>query len=736
MARNVFRQRWFPRRNSRLFNPKDAAIVFSGVQAASVVGAFRIELDPAITGQQSTSQFGALSETITSSLSGVAATTQFGSLTVEVDSSFNLTGQFATAQVGPLTGDHPAKLLVGVTATTQIGSLNVQGDHRLFGVQAFTQVPDHPFFQSTNVNLIGQQVQALSIASLPAGGGGGGAGGPNGHGFAGANASSDGIGAAGGAGDGGVVPGQTTPGATGNSGTEFDGSIGVGSGGAGASAYDNTGGNGGLYGGGGAGGTGVGGGVGGDAVVVLRWFAGIWQEIVLHVSDNASSPLILPADWSNTNFVYILSSGGCGSAGTHLSGGNGGGGGSLLWGQNVPVFSPGQVITYHISPGCEGGSTSFGDYSVENGGNATNTAAGLAGTHYTSWPGGTFSGGSGGTIGHSGEGIGGSGGGSLIGFSYTGTIANPFSVFATAQVASFSLAGVPGNRTFIISSIEQKPIPPGIVMLPTSEAIGYGPTAPYILGSSQFYTIGEVHWNGVKKTEGVHWEFVSPFKHIIHILIPAGIVTPITLIYSRWDIGVRSGFKVNSYPVSFGFTGTTIIAEQLPSTGQFFTVEYTSIRPGDNPRSMFAIFPRMVDDLLSDHTLYDSPQGFQTFRPDGYKVFDTGDNHVWAWNGIAMTWSSLGPYPNATIFYVKRLRKVYEYVGGMPVLQYTAGDGTSSIDQVLNAPDRPYPLFGESIGKNFLVDAFSPTAEIDFPAAFEVAENPGNYDPWVPEIDS
>ena len=55
--------------------------------------------------------------------------------------------------------------------------------------------------------------------------------------------------------------------------------------------------------------------------------------------------------------------------------------------------------------------------------------------------------------------------------------------------------------------------------------------------------------------------------------------------------------------------------------------------------------------------------------------------------------------------------------------------GVSIIPQVLT-----YPLFGESIGKNFLVDAFSLSAAIDYPSAYEVSQSSGDYDPWLPGL--
>src|SRR6266403_2577437 len=49
-------------------------------------------------------------------------------------------------------------------------------------------------------------------------------------------------------------------------------------------------------------------------------------------------------------------------------------------------------------------------------------------------------------------------------------------------------------------------------------------TKQYVFASSQYYEIAAVYFDtgsGLQlKTEGVHWEYVVPFKHIIEILAP------------------------------------------------------------------------------------------------------------------------------------------------------------------------------------------------------------------------
>lgn len=504
------------------------------------------------------------------------------------------------------------------------------------------------------------------------------------------------------------------------------------------------GGDAGLYGGGGGGGTGGGFGRGGDGLIFLEYVSSIdstTKTVVLNVADNAGTPFTMPADWTDDNLVYLSGSGGNGSDGDISQGGNGGSAGSVAGRYGANVFSPGEEVPYYVSVAGSGLPTIFGPYAAASGGSASKPSIGGFGvtTLFIYVIPGT---GDGiffpYTEGGSGFGIGGLGGGGIVGFP-TVTTHNLIGVSASGQTGTLALAGIPGPRTFIIAGIKQQPIAPGIVLLPTSES--YALTASnYIIASSQFYTIGEVHWDGETKIQGVDWEYFAPanhptMKHIVHILTPGTVSTNITLIFYRWDIGVRAGFKVNAWPVPFGFTGTSIVAERVPPENEYFTVEYTSTRPGNNPRTMFAMFPNMVDDVVPYHTIYDGADGFQTFRPETYKVFDEGDHNVWEW--ISGSWVNLGPYPDNTYFYVKRLRQILLWDGSSLILEYTAGDGSSAQDRVIsdNAP-RVYPLFGESIAYNFLADAFQPNAPIDYPSAAEVADNPGDYDPWVPDIDS
>jgi hypothetical protein len=265
-------------------------------------------------------------------------------------------------------------------------------------------------------------------------------------------------------------------------------------------------------------------------------------------------------------------------------------------------------------------------------------------------------------------------------------------------------------------------VPPDLYGLGTFGTGFYGRSpAVYVIGSSQFYTIGAVYWNGAVRTQGVDWEFVPPFTHIIRILAHS-FTTPVTLVYYRWNIGVSVGFKVTSYPVPFSFLNTTIVAEAPPPQGQYFTVSFIADRIANNPQTLFSIFPVMVDDMLADHTAYDEPLGFQTYRPRCYQVLDTTLMKIFEWTGSA--WIAVQVVATGTSFYVKSLRQVWENQAGTAVLKYTAGDGPSgSYPEAIT-----YPAFGEGIGKNLLIDGFSAEAPTQYPAAYQVCSTPGTYD--------
>jgi hypothetical protein len=294
-------------------------------------------------------------------------------------------------------------------------------------------------------------------------------------------------------------------------------------------------------------------------------------------------------------------------------------------------------------------------------------------------------------------------------------------VSATTQVGTFSDAGIPGPRTFFIASTTQKVIAPGMQVYPTSDTINLG-SSPYIVGSSQFYTIAQVIWNGAVKVEGTDWKFVSPFSHIIQILNEPAEGTPITLRYVRWNIQVSSGFHITAHPVAFSFTGTTIVADAMPPIDKHITVHFAVSRIANNPQTLFSIFPLMVDDMLADHTLYDGSKGFQTYRPDCYTVLDTMLMQIFEWTGSR--WIAVADVSDGTSFYVKSLRQVWANQAGTAVLKYTAGDGPSgSYPQAIT-----YPAFGEGVGKNLLVDGFSSEAATQYPAAYQICQSPGPYD--------
>lgn len=300
-------------------------------------------------------------------------------------------------------------------------------------------------------------------------------------------------------------------------------------------------------------------------------------------------------------------------------------------------------------------------------------------------------------------------------------------VEASADSGEISGTGFPSTRVFIIAGRSQKYLAPGVALYSTSDVVNYSADT-YVIGSSPNYTIGQVSWDSAVKVQGVDWQFVAPFNHIVKILNPPALGTHIQLIYYRWNIGVPDGFTVTSYPVPFSFLNTTIIAEDVPPPGEFFTVDFVRDRPMDNPQTVFALFPLIVDDMLVNHTLYDDPTGFETYRPAGYRVLDISDMQVYAWNGSV--WNLDMALPDGTLFYVKRLRGIYQRIGNATIAKFRAGD---TIPNVLYPHALTYPAYGEGVGKNLMADGFSANAAVDFPASYQIAASPGDFDPWVAE---
>lgn len=294
-----------------------------------------------------------------------------------------------------------------------------------------------------------------------------------------------------------------------------------------------------------------------------------------------------------------------------------------------------------------------------------------------------------------------------------------------AEIGVFSGTGFPNTRVFIIAGRNQKVLSPGLALYPTSDVVAYNADT-YVIGSSQNYTIGQVSWDLDLKIQNVDWEFVAPFTHIIKVLNPPAPGTHIQLTYFRWNIGAVDGFQVTSYPVPFSFLNTTIIAENVPPPGDFFIVNFARERILNNPQTVFSLYPLTVDDMQVSHTLYDSPNGFETYRPEGYRVLDLIEMQVFTWNGS--TWDTDVSVPDGTTFYVKRLRGIYQRIGDATTLKFNAGDTIPNGDypQALT-----YPLYGEGVGKNLLVDGFSGNAAVDYPAAYQIAQSPGDFDPWV-----
>lgn len=264
----------------------------------------------------------------------------------------------------------PVKLTVNQTIPDF--SQNLSFAHRLFlefdqTIPDFHQVlvfgPNHLRFNQTIPAFQQRHIYNTHSLTAAAGGGGGGAAGRYGLGEDGQGGREDGVGGYGGAADNNLTPRQTTSGSTGNTGTEWDGTYGSGSGGSGGDWGDvlhgSNGGVGGQYGGGGGGGGAglLGGGLGalgGEGAIFIQYDPGTGPVTIILTHDTPGSSFVFPEDWNTeSNIVLLVGAGGCGHDGTLTVGGDGGGGGGAVGIINATIYSPGEVIDFHIPTAAE-----------------------------------------------------------------------------------------------------------------------------------------------------------------------------------------------------------------------------------------------------------------------------------------------------------------------------------------------------------------------------------------------
>jgi len=127
----------------------------------------------------------------------------------------------------------------------------------------------------------------------------------------------------------------------------------------------------------------------------------------------------------------------------------------------------------------------------------------------------------------------------------------------------------------------------------------------------------------------------------------------------------------------------------------------------------------IVEDVLPDHTLYDAPKGFETLRQTSIVIVDRSDFHYWRWSGTQ--WVDLGAIPVNDIFYVTRLQKIYQYMGGdQLLLLFNVGDTTSRPPLVV------FPPFGTGLTWGTQSYGQLPNASTDYPDAYQVMQHPGD----------
>lgn len=173
-----------------------------------------------------------------------------------------------------------------------------------------------------------------------------------------------------------------------------------------------------------------------------------------------------------------------------------------------------------------------------------------------------------------------------------------------------------------------------------------------------------------------------------------------------------------------------VLIEALVATESSLVVDYQVDRVGKSPMSILARMEMVVDELISDHTAYDTGSGFDNTRRVGTTVVNSTDFHVYIWDGTQ--WVDDGILSSGDKFYSKRDQGVWEYDGSSLVNLFNIGDPSGSVDEVLD-----YPSYGigvlsgtYALGQNVVYtpadgSGLPDDKENDFPEAYKIMQRDG-----------
>ena len=196
--------------------------------------------------------------------------------------------------------------------------------------------------------------------------------------------------------------------------------------------------------------------------------------------------------------------------------------------------------------------------------------------------------------------------------------------------------------------------------------------------------------------------------------------------FNGWPVGPLGGYIVNPMTppldtIGYDIIEGVLIFDSLPVENLFISINYNKSRPGGLPESILVRMENIVADILPDHETYDSPNGFNTFRPVGTQVIDTTTNLTYTWDGTIWNADPV-PIPGAR-YYVTRPQQIWEWDGAAWNLLFNVGDAFTK------PPVLDFPVFGEGITYGTYAFGSSLNAATEYEDAYQVMQHPGDCPP-------
>jgi hypothetical protein len=147
-------------------------------------------------------------------------------------------------------------------------------------------------------------------------------------------------------------------------------------------------------------------------------------------------------------------------------------------------------------------------------------------------------------------------------------------------------------------------------------------------------------------------------------------------------------------------------------------VTYRKPRADVQPRAVLIRMDVIVDDMLTDHTIYDSPNGFEDSRPVGTVYMDATDFNYYTWNGTG--WTNGGRLPVGQLLFVRRQQAVYRYDNTGFTLVWVAGQSLTRPPLLME------PAFNAGIAWGTFAYGMLTDARTIYPDAYEILQHPGD----------